>query len=206
MTDRLSQTQLSQIVAEVERLATAQAEEIDREQMQVILKELNLPPELLDEAIIQVQRREALAAQKRRTQTLIIGVVAGLIVLVGGTTWWLQQTQRIYQQVGTKPDDRVALVGDEGGNLTTVTRPAEVVYHVTLTNAPVGKKLNLACNWVTLGDQIVKQNRYQTQEITAPDWNTHCKMAIGQASPPGNWKVKLFLNDRPIAEHSFEVK
>ncbi len=52
MEQRLTQSQLTQIVAEVERLSQRQQEELDTEEIREILQELNLQPELLEDAIV----------------------------------------------------------------------------------------------------------------------------------------------------------
>jgi hypothetical protein len=205
MENRLTQEQLGKIVGEVERLSQRRQNELDRKQMEQILRELSLPPELLDEAMIQIQRREALEVQQRQTRNLMIGIVACLAIAVGGIAFWSQQNQQALARVSVQ-QDRITLTQDSGGNLTTVSRPAEVVYKVTLKDAPVGKKLNLSCDWIALGDQVLKQNRYQTKEITTPVWNTQCKNTIAASAPAGTWKVRMFLGDRPLSDASFEVK
>jgi len=53
MERKLTQTQLEQIIAEVQRLSEQQEAELDLEQVRDILRELNLPPELLEEAMVQ---------------------------------------------------------------------------------------------------------------------------------------------------------
>lgn len=205
MTERLTQEQLTQIVGEVERLAQRQQNEVDRQQVEQILQELNLPPELLDEAILQVKRREVLATQQRRRRNLTIGMVAALIITIAAGAFWSHQSQQRLANVSAQ-QGRITLAQNPGGSLTTVTRPAEVAYYVTLQNAPIGKKLGLSCNWTALGDQLMHQNRYQTQEITTSVWNTRCKHTIDSAAPAGTWTVRMFLGDRPISETTFEVK
>src|SRR4028118_1364989 len=76
MENRLTQTQLTQIVAEVERLSNLRQSELDSEEVKEILQELSLPPELLNEALIQLQRREALAQQQRRNRWIAGGLAA----------------------------------------------------------------------------------------------------------------------------------
>ena len=61
MSDRLTDEQLGKIVAEASRLS--QQNELDTEQVKQVLTELNLSPDLLDDAMVQLQRREALAVQ-----------------------------------------------------------------------------------------------------------------------------------------------
>jgi len=108
----------------------------------------------------------------------------------------------------TAERDRITLVQDDGGNLSTVLRQTsgEVVYRVTLSDAPVGQKLSLSCNWMDPNGQIVHQNRYQTKEITTPVWNTICRHTIGSAAPVGMWKVQMLLGDRLLSDATFVVK
>lgn len=51
MNQSLNQEQLNQIIAEVQTLQLRQAAELDHQQVREILQDLNLPPELLDEAL-----------------------------------------------------------------------------------------------------------------------------------------------------------
>ncbi len=87
MTDRLTESQLSQVIAEVQRLDDKRQQELDALQVQHILTELNLPPELLDEAVMQVQRRQALKNQQRRSR-LIMGGVGAIVVLSLAERWF----------------------------------------------------------------------------------------------------------------------
>jgi len=60
MNTKLTDEQLGELVAEVERLSDRRQGELDRKQVEDILQELNLPTDLLDEALVQLRRREAL--------------------------------------------------------------------------------------------------------------------------------------------------
>ena len=68
MENRLTQAQLTQIVSEVQRLSNVRESELNSAEVTQILQELGLPTELLDEALIQLQRREALDEPQRRTR------------------------------------------------------------------------------------------------------------------------------------------
>ncbi|MGK7877052.1 MAG: DUF3859 domain-containing protein [Xenococcaceae cyanobacterium] len=207
MEQRLTQAQLEQVVAEVQQLSQRQQAELDAEQVRDILRELNLPPEFLEEAMLQLRRREALAAQQRRNRWLLGSVVGSLALLVLGVTLFSQNQQQTLALV-TAQRARLTRAQDDGGNLSTVSRQAngEVFYRVTLSNAPVGQKLSLSCNWIDPSRQIVHQNRYQTKEITTPVWNTFCRHTIGSAAPTGTWTVQAFLGDRLLSDTTFEVK
>lgn len=205
MQKRLSQDQLVKIVGEVERLSQRQQEELEPEQVQQILRELNLPPELLDEAMLQLQRREALAVETRRKRWIIAGILTVLVVSIAGVGFFIQQHQQAIARVSAQ-QDRITRLQDTGGTLATVTRPADVYYRVTLKDAPQGQQLSLACDWIDPSGQIVKQNRYQTQQIDRSVWPTHCHFLINTAAAAGTWKVQMFVEGRPISDATFEVR
>lgn len=208
MENRLTQTQLTQIVAEVEYLSNLRQSQLDSAEIKEILQELNLPPELLDEALIQLQRRKALARQQRRNRW-IVGVLAVAIgvIPIALAGFYIYQNERAIDRISVQ-QNRITLTQDNGGNLTVIPRQnnPEIFYRATLKDAPIGKKLSLSCDWIDPKGQIVKQNRYQTREIDKSIWNTHCRYQIGNAAATGNWQVKMFLNDRAIGSTSFQVK
>ncbi|MBE9106194.1 DUF3859 domain-containing protein [Nostoc cf. edaphicum LEGE 07299] len=207
MTQRLTQEQLSQIVTEVEGLQLRREAELDQQQVREILQELNLPPELLDEALIQLNRRQALEVQQRRNRWITSGVVAVVVVVIASTIFFMQQQSSTLSRVSTQ-QDRITLTQDNGGDLKTISRQTnpEVLYRVTLKDAPLGKKLALSCNWIDPSGQIVKQNNYQTREINTSVWDTQCRYIINPTATVGKWKVQMFLEGRQISDATFEVK
>jgi hypothetical protein len=207
MENRLTQTQLTQIVAEVERLSNLREAELSSEEVTQILQELGLPPELLNEALIQLQRREALVQQQRRNRWIAGGLAAAAVGTIAITGFYIQQNRQAIDRVSIQ-QNRITSVQDNGGNLTVISRQnnPEIFYRVTLKDAPIGKKLSLSCDWIDPGGQVVKQNRYQTREIDKPIWNTQCRYQIGNAAATGNWQVKMFLENRAIGSTSFQVK
>ncbi len=207
MEQRLTETQLQQVVAEVQQLSIRQESELSTAQVREILQELNLPPEFLEDALIQLHRREALKVQQRRNRWVWIGSAVALTLILLVTTLSLQQQHRMLSNV-TVQRDHLTLTEDDGGNLSTVSRQAngEVFHRVTLSNAPVGGKLDLSCKWSDPSGQIVHQNRYQTKEIDTPVWNTFCHYNIGAAAPIGTWKVQAFVDNRLLSGATFEVK
>jgi hypothetical protein len=207
MQSKLTQSQLSQVVAEIEELSQRRQEELDTEQVKEILRELRLPPELLEDAMVQLHRREALAVQQKRRRWIIGSAVGAIALIIAGITFFSQQHNQILSQVGVQ-QDRITLLQDNGGSLTSFTRQtnAELFYRVTLKDAPVGQKLSLSCNWIAPNQQIVHQNRYQTKEVTTPIWNTFCRHQLGGTSPVGNWKVQILLENRLLDEQTFDVR
>lgn len=207
MNQRLTTEQLTQIVAEVGNLQTRKEAEIEPEQVKQILQELGLPPDLLDEALVQVQRRQVLKVQQKRNRTIAIGVIAAIAIAIIGTLFTIQQHNSTLERVSTQRN-RITLTQDDGSELRNISRQnsPEVFYRVTLKNTPVGQKLDLTCNWIDPNGQIVKQNRYQTREIDKSIWDTQCRYIIGSASTPGKWKAQIFLQGRQLSETEFEVK
>ncbi|AFZ23307.1 hypothetical protein Cylst_0983 [Cylindrospermum stagnale PCC 7417] len=207
MTQRLTQEQLTQLIAEVQGLQIRREGELDQEQVKEILQELNLPPELLDEALIQLRRRQALKVKQRRNLWLISVVVAALVVAIASTIYFNQQRTAVLSRISPQ-QDRISLASDDGGNLKTISRQSnpEVFYRVTLKDAPIGKKLSLSCTWIDPTGVIVKQNNYQTREINTNVWDTYCRYKINSAAPVGDWTVKMFLEGRMISDETFEVK
>lgn len=181
--------------------------ELDQQQVREILQELNLPPELLGEALIQLNRRQALEVQQRRNRWIASGVVAVVLVVIASTIFFTQQQNSVLSRVSAQ-QDRITLVENNGNDLKTISRQTnpEVSYRVTLKDAPVGKKLALSCNWIDPSGQIVKQNRYETREINTSIWDTQCSYIINPTATVGNWKVQMFLEGRPISDETFEVK
>jgi hypothetical protein len=204
MEQRLTTQQLEQIVGEVGRLAHRQQAELDRTQVQEILQELNLPPELLDEAMIQVHRKEALAKErKRNTGIAIAGITAVAIMLAGTSLFFQNQTAKLSNI--TVSQDRVTLV-QGGENSTIIPKGSDVVYRVTLNDAPVNEKLNLTCNWLNPQGQITHTNRYDTKNITTAVWNTQCRYQLPISAATGNWKVQILVGDRLLKQAPFEVQ
>ncbi len=203
--ERLTQRQLDKVIAEVTQLSEQQQSEVEAEQVREILRELNLPPELLEEAMVQIYRRESIASQQRRHR-FVIGSVVGLASLLLASALFVSQTrQHDLDQVVAQQD---SLTLAQGNSLTDVSRQEnnELFYRVTLSEAPVNRRLSLSCNWIDPNQQIVHQNSYQTKSIATTVWDTYCRYKPGTEAPIGTWQVEMFLGDRPIDNLSFEVK
>ena len=204
MEQRLTTQQLEQIVGEVGRLANRQQDELDRSQVEKILQELSLPPELLDEAMIQVQRKEALARQQKRNLGIAIASVTALTILIVGTSLFFQNKAATVAKINVS-QDRITLVQDGGENLNPVAKGSEIVYRVTLNDAPIGEKLSVTCNWLDAAGKIIHTNRYETKNITTPVWNTACRYQMPLNVPTGAWKVQILVGDRLLKQAPFEV-
>lgn len=206
MENRLTPQQLTKLVGEVERLSQRQQDDLDRGQVEDILRELNLSPDLIDEAMIQLQRKDALVVQQRRQRWLIGGAIASLVIVLAGVAIFMQQQQQSLASVSVQKGC-VARVQDSCSEAPISRQMSpELFYNVTLKDAPVGKTLALACDWVAPDGQVVKQNRYETRQINMSIWNTHCKYPLDAKAPIGSWEVRLRLGDRQLSNTKFDVQ
>ena len=207
METRLTQAQLAQVVAEIDKLSRQRESELAPDQVREILRELNLPDELLEDAIAQMHRREALEKQQRRNRWIAIASTVVVISAIATGVLFGQNRQQQNAQVGVT-EDRIALSKKGGDSLTQVNRQINprIYYQVTLKNAPIGSQLSLQCDWINPSGQIVHQSKYQTRTIDTPVWNTHCFYDLGSASSPGNWEVRMSLDGRAIGTEPFVVK
>lgn len=207
MDNRLTQAQLAQVIAEVDQLSQQREAELDKEQVRQILQELNLSGELLDDALVQMRRREALAAMKRRNRRIAVAVIVVLVGALSTTAVLIQNRQQAIARVSTY-QSRITLAQDNGSNLAAINRQAnpEVYYRVTLNEAPVGEKLSLTCNWIDPSGTLAHQSRYQTRQIDQAIWQTYCYYQFNQGAATGDWKVQMSLEDRILSNTSFLVK
>ena len=207
MDKRLTDIQLQRLVAEVQILSDRHHAELDIQEVKDVLQQIDLSPEFLDDAMVQLKRQDSLVVQQRRRRWL----AAGVSVVVGlGLASWLWLGRRHQEQLAqvVAQGDRLTLSQDDRGNLSRVTPQAggsELVYRINLADAPVGEKLALSCRWSVPSGQVVHQNQYRTKLITTPVWPTSCRYTVGPESPPGAWKVTAFLGDRPLSDATFTV-
>ncbi|MBD2093472.1 DUF3859 domain-containing protein [Microcoleus sp. FACHB-1515] len=207
MESRLTQAQLAAVIAEIEQLSQRRESELTPQQVSEILRELNLPDELLEDAIAQLRRREALEKQQRRNRLLMLATAAVAIGAIGAGVLFGQTRQQQTAEVRAG-QDRIALSETSGDSITTVNRQSDprVFYRVTLENAPIDRQLSLQCDWIDPSGQTVHQGRYQTRSIDTPIWDTYCFYNIGSAAPPGNWEVRMSIDGRVLSNESFTVQ
>ncbi|HXG67641.1 MAG TPA: DUF3859 domain-containing protein [Blastocatellia bacterium] len=210
MERRLTKEQLGQVVAEVTRLKQfrddEQRETFDREQVAEVLKELDLPVELLDDAMAQLQRREALAREQRRKPWIIAAIVLAIFLLsAGAIAFWTLGRDSASDRISAD-QARITRVADDGGNLQTVTRDGQQVYYrVTLRDVQPGDSLSLKCDWITPDGKVFRQNAWTTSPHKSV-WDTYCRCQIGPAAPKGEWKVEMSLGDRVLSSTTFQVE
>ncbi|MDY6803280.1 MAG: hypothetical protein SXA11_05670 [Cyanobacteriota bacterium] len=210
MEDKLTEEQMRRLVGEVERLSQRRNEELNREQVEEILEELNLPTDLVDEAMMQLRRREALEAEEKRKKWIGAGALAlAAAALVGGSVWFFGNQQAL-TGVYANSEQSVLTVESGGGReaIATVDRleNPQVSYRVTLQDAPVGQELSLGCDWINPQGQTAHQNRYETKTVDKEVWPTRCRYRFNNGSAVGTWEVRMFLGDRLLSKTQFLVK
>ena len=207
MQKRLTTKQVSQIVAEVERLSQRRQSEIEVEELEQILNELNLPDDLLDEAVMQVYREQAMDKQKKRNRLIIGGALAVVVSAIFSTFFMQQQQQQALERINVY-DSRISFRRDDSASVEEINRQntPEIFYNVTLQDAPVGKQVELGCNWVDPNREIAHQNSWKTKTISKEVWNTHCRYKFKESVPAGNWLVQMTLDDEVIISNQFVVK
>jgi hypothetical protein len=82
----------------------------------------------------------------------------------------------------------------------------DVYYRVVLSPAPVGDTLRLDCAWSDPSGEVVRQNHYQTRQITTTSWETHCHQRFQPDAPPGTWRVELTREGRVLRQDSFALR
>lgn len=210
MEKRLTQEELGKVVAEVTRLAQERQDferaTLDRQQMAQVLKELDLPVELIDDAMEQVNRREALAREQRKRKRIIAFGIAALVLIIFLFGVWAFQRGAAFDRINTD-QARITRSIDDGGSLQTVLRDGQdVFYRVILKDVPVGETLSITCNWIDPSGRVFYQNRYTTRATDKSVWPTQCRCQLGSAAERGAWKVEMLLEDRVLSSTTFQVE
>ena len=209
MNDRLTEAQMSQVVGEVERLSQRRDAEYNAEQVKQILQELNLPPELLEDAMVQLRRKEALEVQKRRNRWILGGVVVALVGAIATTSIFLQNQRNVENAIANvSASNSLVSLTQRGSSANAILRQSNprVYYRVTLQNAPIGEKLSLSCDWIDPSGNVAHQSRYQTSQIDKSVWPTFCYSQLNAASPTGTWNVQMSVAGRTLSNARFDVK
>src|SRR6266542_4253429 len=212
MSEPLTESQVARVVAEVTRQAQLRElndrQGLEREQVVQILEELNLPVELLDPAMQELQRREAeaealsayekaLATQRRRKFWIIGSCLAALLVIIIFVAVYVQRHTRAIAGIAAVEPGRITRAADDGG---------ELVYRVSLGNVPIAENLSMKCNWTDPSGRVVKQNSWQTRTTDKAVWSTFCRNTLGSSAQAGTWRVEMLLEDRVVSRTDFRVE
>lgn len=207
MNNQISDEQLQKIIVEVQKISQQPEEKLTREQVKDILQQINLSPDLLDEAMAQITRKEALVKQQKRLFSLMLGAI---LIIIGGISVGLflyQNKQASLAQIDVY-ETRLTLSNDNGDNLQKIDKQTnpEIYYRVTLKQTPIGDKLKLQCDWIDPNGNIAHQNNYETKIIDKQIWTTYCRNQFNNSSITGNWQVEMKLDNRVLSETNFEIK
>ena len=210
METRLTETQLGQVVAELSRLSQQREDQklrgLDREQVIQVLKEMELPVDLLDDAMEHLRRREAIAKQRRKRTQLIMAGAALLLVIIAAIFLFASHRSAVFGRISAD-QERITRAADDGGNLSKVVRDGQdVVYHIDLRDVPVNEKLALVCKWIEPSGRIFRENHWETKLTDKPVWPTFARCQIGSAAPAGTWRVEISLGGRVLSATTFEVE
>lgn len=200
----LTQTQLDQIVAEIDRLQDDA--ELNDHQIKEILQQLDLPHELLEDAIAQIHKRR-LSLQKQQRQKIVLSTIA---IMIAGLTATIAV---VYQ----KQQNRIARIAALQDIVTLEssakpvkqfdrTKDNQMLYRVTLKNAPINDRVTVGCQWTDSTGQIVHRSRYQTESISRSPWVVSCAAPLTSQSQTGTWNVKISVEERSMSNHTFAVK
>lgn len=218
----LTESEVARVVAEVTRQAQLrnlnERQVLDRQQVVQILEELNLPSELLDPAMSELERRDAEAATlarqeeavraSRRRKILLAGAVLAaviMVILIAGT--FIQRRNSTFAAIVAAEPGRITHAPDDGGSLKSITRDGkEIHYRVKLDRVPLSENLSLQCNWIDPAGRIVKTNSWQTKTTDKTLWETSCRNIIGTAVDPGQWRVEMLLDGRVLSHTEFRVE
>lgn len=196
MKSQLSEKQWNQVVAEVTRLSQERDDEQGRRAItEQVLQELQLPTDLIDDALQQVRYQEALAQQRR--QRLWLGLASAVLVLVLIVSFWTWSSNR---------SASFARITADAGQVTRVEGQQEALYRVTLRDVPLGEKLEMSCNWFDPTGKIFHQSRWETRDTDKAVWETQCRCRIGSDAPKGTWKVEMKIGDRTLNASDFKVE
>lgn len=206
MSRKLTQDELQKVIAEVTRLVEKKEENLDRQEVVKILDELNLPSDLLDEAMTEISRREI----KQRAQRKNVAIAIAVTAIIATACFLFFSTASMKNAEMAKIEatsTRITGAVDDGSDAATVhTDGKEVFLRITLQNVPLNERLSVRTDWIEPGGKTYKQNRWQTKPTTSTVWETHSKAVIGDAAPRGDWLVRVFLGDRLLIEKKFKVE
>jgi hypothetical protein len=148
---------------------------------------------------------DLLYEDKGRSALRILGwiallLVAGVIYAVVSRDEWLAGVSVLEARVS------LGEVFAEGVSEVSRDESPEVFYHVVLRDVPRGWPLELDCEWQDPKGNVVRRNHYRTRFIHKGIWPTHCRQRFGATSIPGEWQVRLLMDQRALSSSSFVLK
>jgi hypothetical protein len=196
---------VKEIVAEVQKIERSRNALLTLDETRGVLRELDLPAELLDEALAAIRARNEASHGRRRTIARAAGAAIAVLAVAAGLFAWRQhESSKFARTVAAS-----AYVGAGPAEAATSTfhrsQQPELVFRVTLKDAPLGEKVPLACDWLGPEGRPLHQSSWRTQPIDRDPWPTHCRMQATPASPTGTWRVRMTQDGREIASQTLDM-
>ena len=186
---RLTDEEFEDVVEEIAKDQAREGSGVSEDQAREALRELDLPPEKLDDAAAKVRQRheaEALAkSKKKRTLLLGAGVLAALLALGVGIGLWTQaKAAKVAAITATDP-----VLSEEAGQLRLSAK---------LMSAPNGESVPMTCAWSGADGALFHENAWQTKPVSHDAWETHCVLP----NAPQHVKVAMKAHGKVVAESS----
>ena len=203
MGPKVAKDELEDIVGEAQRLHDADRNELTRGEVREVLRDLDIPPEKLDEAERLVKERRAKQRENRRS----LMVAAVLVIAVAGlvTTTVVYTKHKAARAAKTWVAHHAVTSNGKASPFERSGSP-EVRLDAEVAEAPVGDRLDLSCEWVEPSGTRAHENRYTTKSIDRALWPTHCRYTLAPSSPTGTWTVTLKQSDRSLTTEHFDVR
>lgn len=151
-------------------------------------------------------------AGPRRSRWRTLALVVGVAALVVAGVFFYRHAHALDGVIATS--GRLTTAADNGDEVAAVGRRAEpeVWYRVELEQVPLDATLDLRCEWLAPGGQVMRRNRYTTRRVDRAVWPTHARCHFRKDFPTGTWTVRLlidtkyFRKERLLIEKTFEVR
>lgn len=129
----------------------------------------------------------------------------GLVGLAGFIAFSLATRQKIDRPAAV---ESLLVLGSDHQAVEAVERQRqpELLFQVRLKDAPIGRRLWLACDWVGPDGRVWHQSQYHSSPIESGDATTQTAYTLPPDAPLGQWTVRLALHGTPLAERQFEVR
>ena len=141
--------------------------------------------------------------RRRITATLAIYLATITIVLVIGLLLWSEFT--INRMTANNARLSTTASGEHSIDSVKLGVHETVYLHVTLNGAPIGRRLDLHCEWIEDNGSVVAVVDYDTSRINKSLWPTHCRHRFPFNATTGRWLVSLSLGERELASLPFNV-
>lgn len=185
----LTDEEFEDVVEEIAKEQAAAGTGVTADQAREALRELDLPPEKLDEAATKVRERHAaLAAEKaKKKRTLLVALAVLAVLLMAGLgigSWMQAKSAKVAAMTATDP-----VLTVEAGNLRLSAK---------LMSAPHGEGVPMTCAWRSPDGALLHENAWTTKPVSHDAWETHCVLP----KAPEHVKVAMTAHGRVVAETS----